>query len=100
MNLSKSCLSLFLIVIVSICSMAQSSHELDGKREGALLGTGGVTFGLGLYFLGRTPNLEEEEIKLLDPLNVNNFDRPTTQNWSPKAHKLSLIHISEPTRPY
>lgn len=96
MNLIKSCFSLFLMICISICSMAQSSHDLDGKREGVLLGTGGVTFGLGLYFMGTTPRLTEEEIKLLDPLNVNTFDRPTTKNWSPKAHKISdiLLHTS------
>ncbi len=72
---------------------AQASHELDGKLDGALLGGGAISFGLGFYFMGRVEPLTEEQIRKLDPLNVNSFDRPTTRNWNTKAHKISNITL-------
>ena len=81
------------LVFLPILLNAQGSHELDGKLDGALLGSGGVTFGLGLYFLGKTKPMTEADIKLLDPLNVNPMDRPTTKNWNLKAQKASDIFL-------
>lgn len=71
----------------------QAAHDLDGSLDGALLGAGGLTFGMGFYFMGKTKPMTEEEIKKLDPLQVNPMDRPTTKNWSLKAQKFSDITL-------
>ncbi len=87
---------LFLLVLVFIFQnilTAQGSHELDGKLDGSLLGSGGVSFGLGFYFMGKVEPLTEEQIRKLDPLNVNSIDRPTTRKWSTKAHHFSDIAL-------
>jgi membrane-associated phospholipid phosphatase len=84
---------LILMLSTGFSSFAQGSHDLDGKLDGALLGAGGVTFGLGLYYLGKTTPLTEADIEKMDPLKVNKFDRPTTKNWSTKAHKISDIAL-------
>lgn len=82
-----------LLLCLPIITSAQSAHELNPALDGALLGTGGAAFGLGFYFMGKTKPLTEEDIKLLDPLNVNAFDRPTTRKWNEKAHRFSDITL-------
>ena len=82
--------SLFLLINIM---PAQGSHDLDGKLDGALLGSGAISFGLGFYFLGKVEPLTEADIMKLDPLRVNPFDRPTTKNWSLKAQKVSDITL-------
>ena len=85
--------ALLLLLLFTTPIFSQSSHEWDGKTDGALLATGGVTFGLGLYFMGKTQPMTEAEIEKMDPLKVNPFDRPTTKNWNLKAHKISDIAL-------
>ncbi len=91
--------NLFVFAILACCcfvqttAFTQASHKLDGKLDGALLGGGAVSFGLGFYFMGKVEPMTEKEISLLDPLNVNAFDRPTTRNWSTKAHHISDITL-------
>ena len=92
-SIVKSLLILLVFATFSTGVPAQSSHELDGKLDGLLLGSGAATFGLGLYFLGKTDPMTEEEIKLLDTLNVNPLDRPTTRNWNTRIHKSSDITL-------
>lgn len=83
---------LFLLFIgLQQLSVGQSSHSTDGKLDGALLGTGGLTFGLGFHFLKKVEPMTEDDIKALDPFLVNSMDRPTTRNWSLKAQKTSDI---------
>jgi len=72
---------------------AQASHELDTKLDAGLLGGGGISFGLGFYFMGKVDPLTEDQIKRLDPMNINAFDRPTTRIWNPKAHQLSNVTL-------
>ena len=72
---------------------AQGVHSLDGPLDAALLGSGGISFGLGFHFLKKTKPPTEEELKMLDPLNVNKLDRPTTKNWDIVAHKISDITL-------
>ncbi len=94
--LKKFITLLVLVFLFQNMAFAQSAHELDGKLDGALLGAGGVTFGLGFYFMGKVDPMTEEDILKLDPLRVNPLDRPVTKNWSPKAHKASdvLLHTA------
>ncbi|MEO1261237.1 MAG: phosphatase PAP2 family protein [Bacteroidota bacterium] len=90
---SKILLFLSFIFLSQINLRAQGAHELDGTLDGALLGAGGLTFGLGFHLLKKTKPLTEEEIRLMDPLNVNKLDRPTTKNWDPVAHRISDITL-------
>lgn len=85
----------FLLFLAFFCLLqvltAQSSHSADGKLDGALLGAGGLTFGLGFHFLKKVEPMTEDDIKELDPFRINSMDRPTTRNWSLKAQKTSDI---------
>ncbi len=94
MTLFKKYLPLLALAIL-FCTqaIAQSSHSLDAGLDATLLGAGGLTFGLGFHLLKKVEPMTEEEIKKLDPLLVNPVDRPTTQNWNLKAHKISDITL-------
>lgn len=85
----------FLMVLALLPHVAnsQSSHSLKSELDIPLAGAAGATFGLGFYFMGKTPVMTEEDIMKLDPLRVNPLDRPTTKNWSPKAHRISDITL-------
>ena len=80
-------------LLIQNALFSQSSHKLDEKTDIALFGSGAVTFGLGFYFMGKVEPMTEEDIMQLDPLRVNPLDRPTTKNWSPKAHRISDITL-------
>lgn len=86
-----------LLFLISISfynkTTAQKSHQPDTRLDIALGSAAGATFGLGFYFMGKTKPLTEAEIKQLDPLHVNPFDRPATKNWNMKAHHISDITL-------
>ncbi|MFC2166082.1 hypothetical protein ACFLT2_13935 [Acidobacteriota bacterium] len=72
-----------------------SRYSLDLARELVLLGTGSIMAGLGVLHYRNTTPLTEEEVALLDPNDVPEFDRATiTTKRMDRAGDILLISFS------
>ena len=70
------------------------NQDLLAGRSGIRNLPGDVTEGTGVAVGGQVPSLEEDAIAGYDP------ERIISAKDRKKMDRLSLIHISEPTRPY
>lgn len=75
---------------IFIAAQNTSPYELNFKKEAILLGLGGIgsLHAVNLQQKNIVP-LTIEQINVLNPEDVNSFDRSATRNWSPDAAKGS-----------
>ncbi len=80
-----------LIVFFSLLnhSFGQSPYQLNWKQEGAYLILGGVTIGLGGYFRSTLPIYTAAELEVLNPNDINAFDRLATDHYLKSADRAS-----------
>lgn len=69
------------------------AHKFSWPVDGALLGTGALTYGLSIPLQKKTPGLSLDEIELLDPLSINKLDRYATLQSSEQARVASDIAL-------
>jgi membrane-associated phospholipid phosphatase len=86
---------LLLLLLPGILA-AQSPYRLSWTTDGYVLGAGGVLTATWLLADRHLPGLTTEEISALSADNVNPFDRPATENYSPDAANASdvLVYIA------
>ena len=77
--------SLTLYFVFMSVSVSGQVHQLSWPTDGALLGTGALSYGLSFPLQKKMPGLTLEEIEQLDPLNINGFDRIATRQFNQKA---------------
>jgi len=85
---------LFFLILFPLTLQAQSPYSLNADLEPRLvLGTFLLDGGVSLLERDIEP-LSLEEVLALDPIEVNKFDRPATDNWRPKVASYSDIGLS------
>jgi len=87
----------FLLIGISlgqpVSVVGQAAHELKMSTDAALLGAGGVTFGLSIPLQKKIVPLTKEEIELLDPVNIPGIDRIATRQYNARSRKISDIAL-------
>jgi membrane-associated phospholipid phosphatase len=87
-------LLLLIFIFCPFFSFTQSKfpYQIDLKKEGIILGAGVGLEVLGLSFKKHVKPLSVVDIQALDKNNIRfGFDRKATNNWSPRADKVSDI---------
>ncbi len=82
---------IFLIAMTLLwsSSFSQKMYELDWKKELLITGSGGLTFGLGMYLETETTLFTPDELTTLDHNDINAFDRIATGFSSISSHEYS-----------
>lgn len=84
---------LFLLTLLLSPAARGQAHQFSWPVDGALMGTGALTYGLSIPLQKKTPGLSLEEIELLDPLKINKLDRYATLQLSEQARIASDITL-------
>ncbi len=85
-------IGLFLLITNYIgAALAQSPYRLDWSFDGPLLGISAGAGGLTLILGAQRDPLAISDIELLDPFNINAFDRPAIYNYSLEQSDVSDI---------
>lgn len=86
---------LLLLCLLPITLSAQSPYQLSwGQEMGWIVGGNAVLFGTNAF---QADPLTQAEIDLLDPMDVNAFDRSATENYSEAAgHRSDVGLIAGP----
>lgn len=79
----------FLTLLILLPTNAQGPYRLNWKKEALLFGASGLLISNMIFADPAKTTLTEEEVALLDPADVNAFDRRATQNYSEHAAYLS-----------
>lgn len=89
MSLRHLILSLCFLFAQNLGAQGGGVHDFSFNTDGPLLGSGLLTFGLGIDLQQAVPKFTEEDLQFHDPLNLNRFDRLACTQLNPWAGPAS-----------
>ena len=92
----KNRLLIFMLVVLSlitssneICSQDNPVYGFNWKADGYVFALDGLLLGSSLIIDHKQGLISESELDLLNPLNINSFDRSAIDRYNPTAAKYS-----------
>ena len=98
--------------LLSIIGLEDKTHNTPINQNAPIKGAAGITMtkeaitrsSLTLYLIDEAVGFDDADLAIIEKNNINNYwliinKIDLTDNPKPSISNLSLIHISEPTRP-
>lgn len=87
LKVQAGCVLLFFML--SFNSYAQFPYSLKGEKEASIIGVGAIMLGSGFFIQSHVDGLTTSQIQMLDPKDVNRFDRNFITNYSEQSNQIS-----------